>query len=822
MNKTFVVLFLTISILSLVSHTKAVETIDENIKIDNDIGSENIGHKTDDLVNQKKEEHDQTTKLWTEKYEKELKDSMENYKFKAHTSKVMEIIVNSIYSNKDIFLRELISNASDALNKLRFLSLTDSSILGEGDNQLLEILIDIDEEKRILNIRDRGLGMTKKDLTEKIGKIAESGSKDFIDKLQKKDDSIIGQFGVGFYSVFLVADEVTIYTKHYSEEEQDQLIWKCNVSIEDGNENIQSGYTISVDPRGNTLGRGTTISLHIKEGEQYDKYLKHVKLQKLIEKYSRFIDFPIYLWKSEWEDIEVTATESDDDQEEEQSIDTESEEEIEEEAEKVEKEKKTKIEQVERWKWVLMNKQKAIWTRPKSEITEDEYNEFYRLISKNNEDPFIYTHFIAEGDVEFKSILFIPGTIPFGSFERFNPKIKSVKLYVRRVFITDNFMDELVPQYLAFLVGVVDGDNLPLNLSREQLQKHVLLKKIKKMITKKTIAMFKKLLVVKDLDDEDALEQRDKFWETYGTNLKVGALEEKDATIKKRIRELLRFKTSKSGDGFITLDEYIERMDENQKKILYIGGTNSKVLMSSPHLEKVLKKDWEVIFCTDPIDEYLFLAFRDEKYKGYEVSDMSKESIDVKEISEKEKKKIEELEEEHSYLLEWFKEIGGDQIDKVRFSKKLIDSPCVVSTKDFGVSARMERILKNQALNNRDMNYIMGLYKKTFELNPRHPLILALDEAVKKDPEDETIKKFGQLLFDTALIGSDIHLENVQDYTKLVFHMMSVGLDVDLDTFVPQTDSDVDNDDNEEDSLFDEDEDEEIVDMDETSYKDEL
>jgi heat shock protein beta len=451
---------------------------------------------------------------------KELRDKSEKHAFQAEVNRMMKLIINSLYRNKEIFLRELISNASDALDKIRLLSLTDKSVMSATED--LTIKIKADKENHVLTITDTGIGMTKQDLVNNLGTIAKSGTADFLSHLQDASvnqpsemNDLIGQFGVGFYSAFLVADKVIVTSKS---NEDKQYIWESDSNT----------FSVVEDPRGDTLKRGTQISLFLKE-EAYD-YLEQDTLRELIRKYSQFINFNIYLWSSSTKTVEEPI--EDDDEEvpakEEEKKEGDDDAAVEEEKEDGDKPKTKKVEKTT-WDWELINQSKPIWTRKPSEISKEDYNEFYKSITKDTNGPLTHTHFIAEGEVTFKSLLFVPVTQPNESFNKYGALADNIKLYVRRVFITDDFKD-MMPSYLSFVRGVVDSDDLPLNVSRETLQQHKLLKVIKKKLVRKTLDMIKKI-------DEATYAS---FWNEYSTNIKLGVIE--DAANRTRLAKLLRFR----------------------------------------------------------------------------------------------------------------------------------------------------------------------------------------------------------------------------------------------------------------------------------------
>ncbi|KAL2895588.1 Endoplasmin-like protein [Bienertia sinuspersici] len=625
---------------------------------------------------------------------KSLRNTAEKFEFQAEVSRLMDIIINSLYSNKDIFLRELISNASDALDKIRFLSLTDKEVLGEGDTAKTEILIKLDKEKRILSIRDRGIGMTKEDLIKNLGTIAKSGTSAFVEKMQTSGDlNLIGQFGVGFYSVYLVADYVEVISKN---NEDKQYVWESKA---DGQ------FAISEDTWNEPLGRGTEIRLHLRE--EAGEYLEEAKLKDLVKKYSEFINFPIYLWATKEVEKEVPA-DDDESSDEEETKESSSEEDTEEEKEEEEAEKKPKTKTIKETthEWELLNDVKAIWLRNPKEVTDEEYTKFYQSLAKDfsDEKPMSWSHFTAEGDVEFKAVLYIPPKAPQDLYESYyNSNKASIKLYVRRVFISDEF-DELLPKYLSFLQGLVDSDTLPLNVSREMLQQHSSLKTIKKKLIRKALDMIRKIAdedpdenegkdkkdVEKSGDDDEKKGQYTKFWNEFGKSIKLGIIE--DAANRNRLAKLLRFESTKSGGKLTSLDQYISRMKSGQKDIFYITGTNKEQLEKSPFLERLSKKGYEVIFFTDPVDEYLMQYLMD--YEDKKFQNVSKEGLKLGKDS-----KDKEVKENFKELTKWWKgTLASEKVDDVKISNRLADTPCVVVTSKFGWSANMERIMQAQTL----------------------------------------------------------------------------------------------------------------------------
>merc|ERR1712088_178308 len=473
--------------------------------VEEDLGASKEGSRTDSETVEREEQAIKLDGMSVAEM-KLMRESAEKHVFQAEVNRMMKLIINSLYRNKEVYLRELISNASDALDKIRLLSLTDKSVLAATEE--LSIKIKADKENHVLHITDTGVGMTKDDLINNLGTIAKSGTADFLNKIQEASSNtefndLIGQFGVGFYSAFLVADKVVVTSKNNDDK---QYIWESDANA----------YSVVEDPRGPTLKRGTQISLYLKE-ESYD-FLEQDTVRDLIKKYSQFINFNIYLWGSSTktveepiEDEEEEATEEPEQKEE----DADDEGTVEEDKEEEEKKPKTKKVDKTTWDWELCNESKPIWTRKPDDIEQTEYDEFYKSITKDKNGPMTQTHFIAEGEVTFKSLLFVPNNQPSEQFNKYGQAAENIKLYVRRVFITDDFKD-MMPNYLSFVKGVVDSDDLPLNVSRETLQRHKLLKVIKKKLVRKTLDMIKKIS-----DDK-----YDAFWKEYSANIKLGVIED--------------------------------------------------------------------------------------------------------------------------------------------------------------------------------------------------------------------------------------------------------------------------------------------------------
>lgn len=740
---------------------KAEDEVDVDGTVEDDLGKSREGSRTDDEIVQREEEAIQLDGLNAAQI-KEIREKSEKHAFQAEVNRMMKLIINSLYKNKEIFLRELISNASDALDKIRLLSLTNDDAL--AGNEELTVKIKADKEKNMLHVTDTGIGMTKEELVKNLGTIAKSGTSEFLNKMtEMQSDSqstseLIGQFGVGFYSAFLVADRVIVTSKHNN---GTQHIWES-----DSNE-----FSVIEDPRGDTLGRGTTITLVLKE--EASDYLELETIKNLVRKYSQFINFPIYVWSSKTETVEEPIDEEQAEPEAEKET-TEEEAEVEEEEEEKDKPKTKKVEKTV-WDWELMNDIKPIWQRPAKEVEEDEYKAFYKTFSRDTDEPMSHIHFTAEGEVTFKSILFIPASAPRGLFDEYGSKKNDfIKLFVRRVFITDDFHD-MMPKYLNFVKGVVDSDDLPLNVSRETLQQHKLLKVIRKKLVRKTLDMIKKI----------AEEQyNDKFWKEFGTNIKLGVIE--DHSNRTRLAKLLRFQTSHSDTVQSSLEQYVERMKEKQDKIYFMAGTSRKEAESSPFVEKLLKKGYEVVYLTEPVDEYCIQAL--PEFDGKRFQNVAKEGVKFEE-SDKAKEKREALEKEFEPLTTWMKENAlKDQIEKAVLSQRLTNSPCALVASQYGWSGNMERIMKAQAYQTgKDIstNYYAS-QKKTLEINPKHPLIKEMLKRVQDNAEDQTASDLAVVLFETATLRSGYQLVDTKAYGDRIERMLRLSMNVDLEEQVEE------------------------------------
>ena len=632
--------------------------------------------------------------------------------FQTEVKQLLDLVIHSLYSNREIFLRELISNASDAIDKARFEAQSNESLL-EGNSDWKIKLIP-NKENGTLTIRDNGIGMSMAEVEENIGTIAKSGTKSFVqamkDAAAAEQPELIGQFGVGFYASFMVADKVTLTTRRAGDAAHGTL-WE---SAGDGSYSIEDATKAD---------RGTEIVLHLKE--EFKEYLDEWKIRSIVKKYSDFIQYPVCM------DITRTETPKGVDGEEIEGAGT-----------------------IEKTEEQTLNSMKAIWARSKSEVSEEEYKEFYKHVSHDFEDPFRTIHFAAEGTSEFKALLYLPAKKPFDLFMA--ERKRGIQLYVKRVFITEK-CDALLPDYLRFVRGVVDSSDLPLNVSREILQEDVQIKRIQKSLVNKILS------TLTDLKEKE-YDQYLTFWQEFGPVLKEGL--HFDYANKEKLQELILFQSTRTGEGeYVSLKEYVERMPEAQKEIYYITGEDKAALEQSPLLEAFNAKGFEVLFMTDPVDEWVVQSLFEYKEKKLKAVDRGDVDLDSEEEKKEKEKKQEEAKKEFGTLLDLIKTRLESKIKEVRFSNRLTDSACCLVADDFGMNANMERIMKA-------MNQAVPESKRVLELNPDHPILKVMAEMHKQNPDNSRLQDYSDLLYDQALLTEGTPIKDPLKFTKLVSELM--------------------------------------------------
>lgn len=621
--------------------------------------------------------------------------------FQTEVKHLLHLMIHSLYSNKEIFLRELISNASDAADKLRFEALSNGSLY-EGDSEL-KIRIDFDKDAKTITISDNGIGMTRSEVQEHIGTIAKSGTKQFFEALtgeQAKDSELIGQFGVGFYSAFIVADKVTLTTRKAGADKSEGVRWE---SAGEGDYSIES-----VEKE----GRGTEIVLHLKEAET--EFLDGYRLRAIVRKFSDHISLPIVMTK------EVAPSYGEED-----------------EAEDATAEEKPAPEIVEE----TVNSAAALWTKARTEISEDDYKQFYKHVGHDFQDPLTHIHSKVEGTNEYTLLLYVPSRAPFDLWDR--DAKHGVKLYVRKVFITDD-AEQLMPRYLRFIRGVIDADSLPLNVSREILQQSKQISNIKSGAVKKVLSMLEQLA-------KNAPENYATFWEQFGAVIKEGPIE--DHANKERVAKLLRFASTHTDTNKqdVTLEDYVSRMKEGQEHIYYVTADSFAAAKNSPHLEIFRKKDIEVLLLSDRIDEWLVSNL--DEFDGKHLQSVAKGDLNLGALDDEEdKEKQEEVNKDFESVIAQIKEVLGDKVSDVRLSHRLTESPACLVANVYGMSLNMERIMK-------DAGQMMGMgmgQKPVFEINPHHALITRL----KAEQDDVRFADLTQILLDQAVLSEGGQLDD--------------------------------------------------------------
>ncbi len=626
--------------------------------------------------------------------------------FETEVKHLLHLMIHSLYSNKEIFLRELISNASDAADKLRFEALSNDGLY-EGDSEL-KIRLEFDKEKRTITIIDNGIGMTRAEVQEHIGTIAKSGTKQFFEALtgeQAKDSELIGQFGVGFYSAFIVADKVTLTTRKAGTDKSEGTRWE---SAGEGEYTIESVEKAQ---------RGTEIVLHLKEAES--EFLDGYRIRSIVRKFSDHISLPIVM------DKEVMPAMDDHDDEEGEDAEV-----------------KDKAKPVPEIVEETINSASALWTKARQEISDEDYNQFYKHVGHDFQDPLTHVHSKVEGTNEYTLLLYVPSRAPFDMWDR--DAKHGVKLYIRKVFITDD-AEQLMPRYLRFIRGVIDANSLPLNVSREILQQSKQISTIKSGAVKKVLGMLESLA-------KNEPEKYEKFWSQFGVVIKEGPVE--DHANKDRVAKLLRFASTHNDTDKqdVSLEDYVSRMKEGQEKIYYVTAESFAAAKKSPHLEIFRKKGIEALLLSDRIDEWLVSSL--DEFDGKHLQSVAKGDLDLPDLeTEEAKKEQEEVSKDFESVLKQIKEVLADKVSDVRLSHRLTESPACLVADVYGMSLNMERIMK-------DAGQMMGMggmgRKPVFEVNPTHPLVVRL----KNEPDDSRFADLTHILFDQAILSEGGQLDD--------------------------------------------------------------
>ena len=668
---------------------------------------------------------------------------MTKYEFQAEINQLLSLIINAFYSNKDIFLRELLSNASDALDKLRYQSLTDESKCRD-----LNIKVRSDKELNMLYIEDTGIGMSKQDMITCLGTIANSGTKSFMQSIQdgKSDLSMIGQFGVGFYSAYLVSQNVKVYSK--SPDDSVCHVWESTAG---------GTFTIEEVPEYDLLC-GTRIALHLKD-DCLD-YLDETKLKDVIMQHCQYLTYPINLWTTRTETKDEVIEDDDEDDE------TKPDEDEPKPDEDEPKSKRTRSVEYSVNEWTHINSQKPLWMKNPDDVSNEEYSSFYKSISNDWDDHLCVKHFVAEGQLEFKALLYVPKK---ASTDIFTPTANknNIKLYVKRVFIMDN-CEDMIPEWLSFISGMVDSEDLPLNVSREMLQKNNIMKIIKKTLIKKAIELFTEL---SEDTTEDGINKFNTFYENFSKNIKLGIHE--DTKNRSKLVPLLRFFSTNSTDKMISMGEYVKNMKEYQKSIYFVTGENVKALENSPFVAGLKRRGMDVLFMTDAIDEYIaqHLATFDE----IPLVNVSKEELKL----DGEDRDV-DREKTFDSLCAKMKDVLSTKVENVTVSSILNkhDHPCCVTSGKYGWSANMERIMKAQTLNSQNTQMqAQFMSKKNLEINMDSTMITNLkDDVLQHSMNEHTFKDVVELMFETALIASGYIQDDPSSFTLKVYNMIAMGI----------------------------------------------